>query len=252
MKKTSFLFIILLFATAAFGAADTDSLWIKGNDAYSMGEYDKALEDYSEIEQNGKISARLFYNIGNSYYKLNKTGKSILYYEKALKLDPSGKDIINNLEVAKLKTLDKIDTVPEFVMATWIKDLRNLMSSNNWAYLCLVFFLVTVLLLLLFKFAPNPGQRKVSFIMACLSIFVSVVLFLFSFSLYRNSVSEKYAIVTNSFSNVKSAPSTDGNNIFIIHEGTKVELLDKVGEWKRVELSDGRQGWILSSDIEII
>ncbi len=256
MKKNIYCLIVsLLFSVALVGtatASDTDSLWAKANDAYSLGEYENALGLYEEIENEGFVSAKLWYNMGNACYKLQDDGKAILYYERALKLDPANNDIKNNLEIARLKTLDKIESVPEFILTTWIKDLRNTMSSNRWAWFGVAMLLVTVVLLLLFRHAPSITQRKVSFIMACIFAVVMIVSFMFSINLRNKAEHSDTAIVLVPVSNVKSAPNSTGGNLFILHEGTKVEVLERVGQWSKIELADGRQGWMESKDFEVI
>ena len=250
MKKI--LLFIFLTAAVALNAQSNGELWNKGNDDYSMGQYQSALENYLKIEESGYESYKLYYNIGNAYFKLDQIGKAILYYEKALKLDPSGADAQNNLQIARLYTLDKIDQVPEFVLATWTKGVRNLLSSNAWGYVSLALFAVVLVLLLLFKFASTTGARKLSFVLACVVFLFSICALLFSVSLKRNATSEDSAIVMVPVSNIKSAPNSTGNNLFILHEGSKVQILEQAGKWCRVEIADGRQGWMQMGDVEVI
>ena len=252
MKKFIYLVLFYISVSSVAFAVERDSLWLKANNAYSLGEYNSAVDYYKQIEDKGYMSAKLWYNMGNAYYKLQEDGKAILYYERALKLDPSYQDAKNNLEIAKLKTLDKIESVPEFILSTWTKDIRNAMSSDNWAYTGIVFFLITAVLMLLFRHAPQVAQRKLSFILACITMVIALIAFIFSFNLRSNANSKDSAVVLAPVSNVKSAPNSTGGNLFILHEGTKVEVLESVGGWSKVELSDGRQGWMESKDFEAI
>lgn len=251
MKRLIYL-LVCLFTFQTLFAADRDSLWVRANDAYSLGEYQNALDIYSQIEQQGYVSAKLWYNMANAYYKLQEDGKAILYYEKALKLDPANADVKNNLEIARLKILDKIEVVPEFILTTWAKDLRNMMSSDQWAWFGVVMLVATALLLLVFRHAPKISQRKVAFSLACVTVLVVLVAFIFSINLRVNVQDNGNAVVLVPVSNVKSAPNSTGGNLFILHEGTKVEVLEQVGQWSKIELSDGRQGWMLSKDFETI
>lgn len=250
--KRIFTLILLVFSLVNLYADEKGELWTKANDAYSMGQYETALNDYIEIEKNGYHSYRLYYNMGNAWYKTGNMGKAILYYEKALKLNPAGEDALNNLQIAKLQTLDKIDVLPEFIVSTWIKDIRNLMSSNGWGYTAVGLFAVVCILLLLFKFAPTTGGRKLSFVLACVVFMFFIFAVLFAFSLRAKAKSEDNAVVMVPVSNVKSAPNSTGNNLFILHEGSKVEILEQAGKWCRIEISDGRQGWLEEKDIEVI
>ena len=250
--KRIFTLILLVFSLVNLYADEKGELWTKANDAYSMGQYETALNDYMEIEKNGYQSYKLYYNMGNAWYKTGNMGKAILYYEKALKLNPAGEDALNNLQIAKLQTLDKIDVLPEFIVSTWIKDTRNLMSSNGWGYTAVGLFAVVCILLLLFKFAPTTGGRKLSFVLACVVFLFFIFAVLFAFSLRAKAKSEDNAVVMVPVSNVKSAPNSTGNNLFILHEGSKVEILEQAGKWCRIEISDGRQGWLEEKDIEVI
>ena len=251
MKKYILVFMLLLCATWVY-ANENIQLWNKANDAYSMGQYESALADWLQIEDSGEHSYKLYCNIGNAYYKTGSMGKAVLYYEKALKLNPAGEDAKINLQIAKLQTLDKIDVVPEFILTTWTKDIRNMMSSDSWAYVALGLFAVVALLMLLFKFAPTVGQRKFSFVLACIVFLFAIFAVIFAANLRANANSEDQAIVMVPVSNVKSAPNATGNNLFILHEGSKVEILEEAGKWCRIEISDGRQGWMQKNDVDVI
>jgi Bacterial SH3 domain./Tetratricopeptide repeat. len=246
------IILIIFFGTQVIYGYNSDSLWTKGNDSYSLGEWTNALLNYEQIEKNGKVSPQLYYNIGNTYFKLGNKGKAILYYERAIKLNPSYKDAINNLQIVSLQTLDKIEKVPEFVLITWIKEIRNSINSNTWAWLGIIFLVILSLLLLMYRFSSYMGVRKFSFILSCIMLFLVVASFSFSINLRLHANSIENAIVLSPVSNIKSAPNTTGNNLFILHEGTKLTILEDIGPWKKIELEDGRQGWIDSSTIEII
>lgn len=251
--KMKYMAIALFLMMAVnLSAQSNGQLWNSANDAYSMGQYETAYNDYLKIEESGHHSYKLYYNMGNACYKMGNAGKAILYYEKALKLDPAGEDAKVNLQIAKLQTLDKIETVPEFILSTWTRDIRNMVSSNGWAYISIALFVVVTLLLIMFKFAPTTGQRKASFVVACVVLLFAVFAVLFAASLRVNANSEDEAIVMVPVSNIKSAPNATGNNLFILHEGSKVEILEEAGKWCRIEISDGRQGWMQKSDIEVI
>lgn len=246
------IILIIFFGTQVIYGYNSDSLWTKGNDSYSLGEWTNALLNYEQIEKNGKVSPQLYYNIGNTYFKLGNKGKAILYYERAIKLNPSYKDAINNLQIVSLQTLDKIEKVPEFVLITWIKEIRNSINSNTWAWLGIIFLVILSLLLLMYRFSSYMGVRKFSFILSCIMLFLVVASFSFSINLRLHANSIENAIVLSPVSNIKSAPNATGNNLFILHEGTKLTILEDIGPWKKIELEDGRQGWIDSSTIEII
>jgi tetratricopeptide (TPR) repeat protein len=251
MKKI-ILFVIFAFVLSTISAQTPRELFNKANTSYSQSQYSEALADYLKVEEMGYVSEVLFYNIGNTYFKLNEIGKSILYYERALKLKPSDKDLINNLTLAKEFTLDRIEEVPDFIVKTWIEDVNYMLNSDTWSYVSLFFFALIAILLLSFRFGPSSRIRKVSFFAAMASL-------LFGLGSGYFSINQKYkynlndtAVVMSQVSTVKSAPDNSGKTLFILHEGTKVQLIEELGQWKRVELADGRQGWIVSIDIETI
>lgn len=233
--------------------AEVSSLWEQAVEYYSQDNYPQAVEAFKAIEALGYVSPELYYNIGNAYYKMSGyIAYSILYYEKALKLDPTYEDAKANLEFVHQFTLDKIETVPEFVLVTWIKDIRRSLSSNGWGYLAIALAALVAIFILIFRFGSNMAMRRISFILAIICIIFEVFSVAFSVGLKNDVLSEDSAIVVTPVSSLKSSPNTTGKSLLILHEGAKVEILDELGEWKKVELSDGRQGWILTREIEII
>lgn len=227
-------------------------LWKQGNEAYGEGQYNNALNYYQMIEGEKLISPELYYNIGNTYFKMGDNAHSILYYEKALKLDPSYGDALNNLAIAQNFTLDKIEEVPDFILVTWIREVKYLFSADVWAWITVVLAIAAAVLMLGFKFASSAVGRKLSFIFACIVFVVAISTFAFSLSEKSDAQRRSHAIVTVPVSSVKSSPGDAGKSIFVLHEGTKVSLRDDLGEWIKIELSDGRQGWVPANSIEII
>ena len=253
MRKILLIILSITMALPVFADEVKDSLWAKGVETYSEGNFDEALESFTSLENLGYASPELYYNIGNCYFKKeNYIGKSILYYERALISDPSFDDAENNLALAQEFTLDRIDVVPEFVLLTWTKQFRDCLSSNSWAYISVVLFALVAIFLLLFRFSRSVALRKTSFSIAIIAFVFAVISFIFSASLNKKMNSQDEAIVMMPVTSVKSSPSSSQSSLFIIHEGTKVEILEELGDWSRIELSDGRQGWIVSKDMEII
>lgn len=245
--------VALLLCCGTFAsAAATDPLWDAAARDYAAGAWDTALQKYLQIEQSGMTSDRLCYNIGNAYYKCGQLGESILYYERSLKLNPANADAAYNLGIARESVLDRIETVPEFILAKWLRSLKYTLSSNAWAYVALALMLLVAAGLLLWRFSSRKGVRTPGFVAACVCLVLALSAYAFSWSERGDVLSDRDAIVMQSVTSVKSSPSGEGKSLFILHEGTKVEVLDSVGDWVKVEIADGRQGWMPEGDISRI
>lgn len=246
---------LLLALPLGAQAADSypDSLWTAGVEAYSAGQWAEALQDWSDVAATGLRSKELYYNLGNAYFKTGETAQAVLNYERALRLDPSDADVRYNLEFARAMTQDRIDEVPEFILKTWIRKIGYWMSSDAWAVLSLVFLALTLALVLLFLLGPTAGMRRTGFFAGIATLLLSLAAFGFARSQKADAERHDEAIVMRPVSSVTSSPSSDAaKSLFILHEGTKVKVLDEVSGYKDIELADGRRGWIASGDIEII
>lgn len=255
VSRGAALMIMLFLVPMASFAQDNqiDSLWNAANAAYAEERWEDAVNDYTAIADASMESAALWCNMGSAWYKCGNLGKAILCYERALKLDPSYADARYNLELLNAMKLDRIESVPELILTTWTKRLGIFLDSNAWAVCFLVFLILALAMVLLFVLGSSVVQRRAGF-------FTGVVLLFFAFASLGFSMWQKNsymkaddAIVLKPVSSVKSSPSGDSaKDLFVLHEGTKVEIIDSVGGWSNIELADGRQGWIPSSDIETI
>ncbi len=234
-------------------ARDIDSLWTAGVQAYTDGRFADASAAWTQVEDAGYKSATLYYNLGNAWFKQGNYPRAVLDYERALRLDPSYSDARYNLEFTNSFVQDKIEPVPEFILKSVARKVCYVMSSDAWAVMFLILLAAALAMGLLFLLRASAGRRRAGF-------YCGIVLLLFSagalgFSLWQKSDSMKTdtAIVMSPVSSVKSSPSSGSSkDLFVIHEGTKVRILDEVGSWKNISLADGRQGWITSSSLEII
>jgi len=247
---------LLCLTAPAFSASaeenPTDNFWKEAADAYTAADYATALSAYSNIESFSLCSDELYYNIGNCHFKLGDMPKAILYYEKCLKLNPAHKDALNNIALAREHTLDKIEVVPDFILVEWIHNIKFSCSADAWAWISLGLGALVAVLLLGFKFMPSFKARKASFVFACIFFVFTLVTIAFSLSEKADTMSMDSAVVMQPVSSVKSSPGEAGKSIFVLHEGTKVKVLDNLGEWTQIQISDGRQGWAKSTDIELI
>ena len=247
--------LILLLLPFAAEASDmyVDSLWNTANQAYIDGRWADAVADYELISGMGLESAALYYNTADAYFKDGNISKAILFYERALRLDPSYEDARYNLELLNNTIQDRIDPVPDFILRVWAKDICYVMDSDAWAVCFLVLLALTLALALLFILGATAAGRRAGFFTGIVTLLLAVASLSFSLWQKNDYMSADDAIVMRPVTSVKSSPSSEASaDLFILHEGTKVRILDNVGNWYNVELADGRQGWILSKDIEII
>jgi tetratricopeptide (TPR) repeat protein len=222
------------------------------NDYYSKGKYDEAIVAYEKILSTGKESAELYYNLGNAYFKNKKIALSILNYERAYQMAPGDEDIKFNLELARTFVVDKINTLPEFFLKVWFRSLMNLFSSDSWAIVSAVLFVVSLVLFFTYLLFRRSGLKKIFFISALGFLLFSIVTFAFAWSGYTRASSKNYGIIMHSPVQVKSSPDQDGTDIFVLHEGVKVVILDKVNNWLNIRIADGNKGWVDAADLEKI
>ena len=255
-SKTAFVAIALLL-TVQFGASAqdsyVDSLWNEANAAYVEGRWADAAAGYGLISGMGLESASLYCNTGDAFFKGGNIPIAILYYERALKIDPSYEDARYNLELLGSMIQDRIEPVPEYVLKAWARDLCYLMDSDSWAICFLVFLAAALALVLVFLLAPTAGGRRAGFFTGIVMLVLAVLSLTFSIWQKNDYTDADKAIVMRPVTSVKSSPAAGSStDLFILHEGTKVKIIDEVGAWNNIELADGRQGWIPSADIERI
>lgn len=246
------LIVILISAACLAFAGEAEDNFAKANQLYKNGEYAKAINKYEKIIDNGYKSAALYYNLGNAYYKIDEIGLSILYYEKALKFHPNDEDILFNLNIAKLKTVDKIEKVPDFFINQLWKKIVSSMNSNKWSYISIFVFFLFIGSIAIFIFSANPFVKKTFFATGIVFLATSITLSIASFQRLRLDRQENYAIITQPSVYVKSAPSESSTDLLILHEGTKINILAKDEQWRKFKLADGTEGWLKASAISVI
>lgn len=256
-SKAAYVMIMFMLAVPSVMTAQedsfVDSLWNSANNAYVEGLWEDAISGYDMIAGLGLESAALYCNTGNAYFKSGNISKAILNYERALKLDPSYEDARYNLELSNNMIQDRIDPVPDFILKVWAKDLCWLMDSDGWAVAFIIMFALMLAMILLFVLSPSVAGRRTGFFTGIVFLLLAVMSLSFSLWQKNDYMKADKAIVMRPVSSVKSSPSSEASqDLFVLHEGTKVDILDQVGSWSNVELADGRQGWIRTSDIENI
>lgn len=239
----------LLLINSFLGHASNEELFIAANKAYSDQLYVEALESYHAIADEGWQSSALFYNMGNAYYRIGKPGFAILYFEKALLLDPEDKDTQHNLEMANAQIIDVFEIVPEpFISRVW-KGLLYLFPAASWAMLGLVLVFIGAFLLVLFLKQKKRTTLLFSLYMIC-GIAGLILLFL---GYERNQLDQNqvYGVLISNNAYVKSEP-VSGEDLFIIHEGSKGKIEEVYEEWTKIRTPDGKSGWVLSESMEEI
>ena len=229
-----------------------DATKSEGDSAYIRNDFASAIQIYESLLRKGD-AADVYYNLGNSYYKVNEIAKAILNYERALLLQPGNGDIRANLEIARGKTVDKVEAVPEVFFVTWTKALINSMSVDAWAVWGVVSFLLLIVSLYFFIFSKQVVLKKVGFITGIVFLIVVVMSNVFASKQKEELLHRDSAIIMNSSVTVRSTPSENGTSLFILHEGHKVDIKDSsMKDWKEIRLEDGKVGWVPVSSIEII
>ncbi len=249
MKK---ILILLLLIANVLNAQDEQKIFESANEMYKQQNYEKAIEYYKTLEKYNLISSELFYNLGNSYYKLNKVGPSIYYYEKALKLNPLNKDVQNNLVFARRLALDNIEELPKTVFQKLNSRYLQKLSYNQWAIVSIVFCALGSLFFLFFYFSKQPRSKRTFFVTSLISflfLIISLTITYNQFSYFKNN---KVAIVFAEETEVRNAPSLNSEEVFTLHEGAKVIVLDTIDDWKKIKIADGKIGWIITGDIQLL
>ncbi|MBQ7856666.1 MAG: tetratricopeptide repeat protein [Alistipes sp.] len=226
--------------------------WDAGNRAYIDGNYTEALEYYTQILDEGKFSAKLYYNVGNTYFKLGDMGRAILYYNRALRLTPNADDVQHNLKIAQAHTKDNITQIPEFFLGRWVRTLGRSCSPTAWSIFSLASVGVMLVFLLLFLLGTSLRVRKAGFYGTLAALLLVIFSSGFALSERHDVLTREDAIVLSSAISVKSSPDRSATDLFILHEGTAVRILSEVEGWCEVVIADGKKGWTESSNVERI
>lgn len=220
--------------------------------SYSKGSYAAAAEIYELLLKQHGPSDKLYYNLGNAYFKCDRLAPAILNYERALRLNPSDDDARFNLEMCQARIVDKIDPIGMFLIVRWYHSLGNLFNSNGWAMASIVCFLAFIGCLFAYFFARRRWLKKSGFFTGILFLIVSVLSLVYSAQASNRILNPDEAILYSLSVTVKSSPDKSGTDLFVLHEGTKMKIRSNLGEWSEIELEDGNIGWLLTKDIQII
>ncbi len=249
MRK--YLYTILL-CLAAFSLSATATEVAQANAAYRVEDYHKAVALYQQSLKRG-VSVEAYYNLGNAYYRIGNVPKALLYYEKALKMSPLDDDILHNIDMARSKTIDKLPAESSLFFVQWYDYLQSLVTVDAWGSMALVSLVSALLLFLVYLFAVSLPLRRISFYTSALLSFLFVIGNLFAWQRKAALTTHDTGIVMTVEAPVKQSPTLKSPDAFVIHEGTKVRITDHdMRDWLGIRLSDGREGWIQSKDVEEI
>jgi len=240
--------LIILFSTFVYSQS-VDSKFLEANKLYQSEKYDEAISIYEELINNNYVSFELHYNLGNSYYRTDNVGFAIYNYHKALKIDPDNEDAKFNLEMSKLKTIDKFDEIPDFFLDNLAFNIANWFNEKTWTIISTIIFLIAILFIALFYKSREVFSKKMFLNLSFLFSIVFVLSFYFANkqSNYQNSMTNGVILSPSAY--IKSEPDENSTDIIILHEGTTFDLLSEENSWNKVKLADGNIGWISSNKV---
>lgn len=251
MKMRLTLIFLIIINFSIFGE-DVNQLFNKANKLYHSKEYEKAIVLYNKIYNKGYVSSSLFYNMGNAYYRIGKLGYAILYYEKANKIELNDEDIKFNLKIAKAKTIDKLDEVPKLFLTSWWETIISLFNYSGWAVVLILTWIFFLISLGVYILSRKLLYKKYGFYFSSILFASLLLLTVIFYSSFTQETNTNYGVLINEMTIVKQAPDLQSNDAFIIHEGIKFSLEDKVNDWTKIKLIDGKVGWIENSTFQKI
>jgi len=250
MKNLFTTIVAILFAVSTSAQAD---LLQKANEHYTKNEFKQAIDEYNKILMTNMESSEVYFNLGNAYYKTGQNTLAILNYERAKLLSPDDEDVNFNLQVANQHVVDAIQELPGIFIVRWWNSLVNSQTTDTWAVFSIVAFIAFLVLLGIYFFAKSGDIKRVAFGIGSLCLVFTIFSWSFAAQQKGRLVNHSYAIVIQPTVTVKSSPAETGTNLFVIHEGLKVKITDKLGDnWVEVKLGDGNKGWLLVESIERI
>ena len=232
--------------------AAVEQVWDAANTAYINSDYHRAIDAYRQLILRGYASDKLYYNLANAYFKEGQLGKSILFYRRALRLAPGSDDIRYNLSVAEARTKDNIEQIPEFFLTEWMRGVRHTMSCTAWSILSLAALVCALSLFLTYLLAQRLPLRKTGFYGTLVAAAAFMLTSWFAVGERREMLDDTQAVVMSLSTAVKSSPDKSATDLFVLHEGTLVEITDRLDNWCEITIADGKKGWLECKTIETI
>jgi tetratricopeptide (TPR) repeat protein len=252
MKQLLFILVFVLTALHSAVSSDAGQQFTQANQAYRAGDFANAAKIYQRILDKGLKSGALYYNLGNCYFKNGEFAKAILAYERAKKFMPDDEDLAYNLRLSYNNTVDKIEPVPQLFYQRWWSQLLNAMSPGNWAISAIILLWIAAGLAAWYLYAGTIRTRKYTFLGSGVLFAISLLIFFIAAGSYTQIHSEDTAIVTEPSAVIRSSPDEKSTSLFMLHSGTKIEIVDELGGWKQIRIANGNSGWIPGTMIEKI
>jgi len=234
------------------GFAQNDQIFEQANALYNDGKYAESIDKYQSILKSDVHSSELYFNLANANYKLNNIALSVYYYEKALLLNPNDSEIQSNLAFAQNMTIDAIDKVPQVGFSRIINNTVNTFSTDTWAKIAVASVILFALLFLMYHFSYTTSRKRIAFVMSIVSLFIAGLSVAMAFQKKNLDKKNNPAIVFAQESRVKSEANKTSEEVFRLHEGTKVQVLETYEDWNKIRLSDNSTGWIPSKDLKLL
>jgi len=251
MKKSFIIIFFLLYNFVASASVFQEDI-AAANKAYTENKFNVAIELYQKVVKSNFQSEELYYNLGNAYFKTNNYPSALLYYEKAKKLDPGNEKINFNINITNTKIIDKIEELPLPFYKLWFANFQHWFGVDTWAVLSLIFLFTFLGSVAIYLIGNTMAVRKIFFWFGLLLLVFTISSGFNAYSQYRNFQVSKEAIIFEPTVNVKSSPDAESQDIFVIHEGTKVKITDKVGTWIEIKIANGSDGWVQESVVQTI
>jgi tetratricopeptide (TPR) repeat protein len=250
MKRSFVIILLMVGVITAF--AQPEKLFKEANNLYTANEFGKAEKIYESIVGQGFESAELYFNLGNACYKNGEPTKAVLYLERAKLLAPNDEDIQFNIDLVNQFVVDKIEPLPRPFFVKWGQSILNLFTSNGWAWISIITFILALTGVGLYIFSRNINYRKMAFSLAIAFFAIALLSFVFAGNQKSKITRHNYGVIFTPTVTVKSSPDNSGTNLFVIHEGLKVQIKEELGSWYNIRLADGNSGWVLKSALEKI
>jgi tetratricopeptide (TPR) repeat protein len=243
------ILFILLFVTQITWA---QSPFEQGNQYYQKENYQAAINRFESILESGKESAEVYFNLANAYYKLHQVAPAIYNYEKALMLNPNDEEIKTNLDFARKMTIDDIKVIPKVGFQKLISDFTSQYHYDSWAWISVFFAFLFLAFFAGYYFSHQSIIKRVFFFGMFVWLLGMVLAAASGFYERSRMEQERPGIIFAESTALKNEPKVNSPDATVLHEGTKVYILESIANWKKVELTDETTGWIEDSAIKEI